>query len=213
MPPTVAGDPRRRSYASILDRIRSTLASASYLVPPGSAPSEQREVMRQIGVAIEAGGDPELLRRKIHQLHAAGRIDRVMLLSALGVLAASPSVRDWEEAARLASQQEFAALEVEGPNRERYLASAYRHRGVITFLRGYYSAALDWFTRAFEREQTAENLGNILATLIRLGEVDEALTVRQAAVARLGVAGAAELEALIAADEDLARLRAVESRR
>lgn len=202
---SLGGAPRRSGYTHILDRIRSTLASATYLAPSAAAPTEQREVLGQIGAAIEAGVDPEAVRRRIHQLHAAGRLDRVMMLSALGVLAASPQVRDWAEAARLASQQEFAALDQGGPERDRNLASAHRHRGVIAFLRGWYPVALDWFTRALEKERTAENLGNVLAALIRLGELDEARALL--ASGGLGPSGTEELGRRIAADEDLARLR------
>lgn len=205
-------DQDRKRYGHILERIRSTLASASYLVPGGSALGQQRDLMEEVGAAIEQAGDPEQIRRRIHQLHGAGRIDRVMMLSALGVLAASPAVRDWEEAARLASQQEFAALELGGPHRERYLASAYRHRGVITFLRGWYATALDWFTRALERETSAENVGNVLATLIRLGEHEEAVRLLAAARITLGPEQAAALDARLDDDDDLARLRAARTR-
>ena len=45
---------------------------------------------------------------------------------------------------------------------------------MIAFLRGHDAVALDWFTRALERERSAENVGNVLAVLIRLGELQEA---------------------------------------
>jgi hypothetical protein len=198
----------RVEYQQILERIRAAVASSTYLVPTGGAPPPMREVLREIAAAIEAAdADPEQIRRRIHQLHSAGRIDRVMKLSALGVLAASPLVRDLTEAARLASQQEFAALDEGGPWRDLYLASAHRHRGVIAFLRGFDAVALDWFTRALERERSAENVGNVLATLIRLGELDEARQLVERMRRALPTAMRAELDARIETDDDLVRLR------
>lgn len=194
-------------YHHILDRIRAAVASSTYLVPTGGAPPDQREVLRDLAAGIEAAdADPERIRRRIHQLHAAGRIDRVMKLSALGVLAASPLVRDLTEAARLASQQEFAALDEGGPWLDLYLASAHRHRGVIAFLRGHYGMALEWFTRALERERSAENVGNVLAVLIRLGEGEEAAGLYARMCASLPDHGA-ELRRRVDSDEDLVRLR------
>jgi hypothetical protein len=195
-------------YQHILLRIRAAVASSTYLVPAGGAPPGQREVLREIGAAIEAAdADPEVIRRRIHQLHAAGRIDHVMKLSALGVLSASPLVRDLAEAARLAGQQEFAALDEGGPYRDLYLASADRHRGVIAFLRGYDAVALDWFTRALERERSAENVGNVLAALVRLGELDEARDLVARMYRALPEPMRNELARRIDTDDDLVRLR------
>ncbi|MBX2803303.1 MAG: hypothetical protein KTR31_36825 [Myxococcales bacterium] len=196
-------------YRRILDRIRTTVRSASYLVPSSSVPEAQREALAEVAASIADGEtDPEQIRRKIHQLHAAGRIDRVMMLSALGVLAASPHVRDYAEAARLAGQQEFAALDLGGPSKEAYLASADRHRGVLAYLLGRYEVALDWFTRALERERTAENLGNVLSALIRLGEMAEADDLLDRVRTHFPEEVRDGLEARILEDEDLARLRA-----
>jgi hypothetical protein len=195
-------------YQHILLRIRDALRRNTYLVPAGAAPPAQRAVLAEIGAAIGSPeADPEKIRQRIQQLHAAGRIDRVMKLSALGVLAASPHVRDLAEASRLASQQEFAALDHGGPWREVYLASVDRHRGVIAFLAGNDVVALDWFTRALERERSAENIGNVLAVLIRLGELEEAHDLVRRMTATLPEPMRDELMHRIAEDEDLVRLR------
>ena len=103
--------------------------------------------------------------------------ERVALLANNRTWAEQMAHEDPEFFARLASQQEFAALEEGGPHRDTYLASAARHRGVITFLLGHHGAALDWFTRALELERTPENVGNVLAALLALGEVDDAIDV------------------------------------
>jgi len=44
----------------------------------------------------------------------------------------------------------------------------------VAFLRGHAVVALDYFSRALERERTAENLGNVLCAMLRLGQIDEA---------------------------------------
>ena len=195
-------------YRRILDRIRTTVRRGSYLVPSSTVPSDQRNVLSEVAEAIaDPESDPELLRRRIHQLHAAGRIDRVMLLSALGVLAASPSVRDYAEAARLAGQQEMTALDEGGPHQAAYLASADRHRGVLAYLLGRYEVALDWFARALDREPTAENLGNVLSAMIRLGELDDARALMATVDASFSASVGAELRRRIEQDEDLVRLR------
>lgn len=195
-------------YQHILLRIRAAVRRSSYLVPTGGVPPTQRGALSEIADAMASDDvDPEQVRLRIHQLAASGRIDHVMKLSALGVLAASPRVGDLAEAARLASQQEFAALDAGGPWRDLHLASADRHRGVIAFLRGHDAVALDWFTRALERERSAENVGNVLAVLIRLGELEEARELVSRMRAALPEAMRAELDQRIDGDEDLLRLR------
>lgn len=194
-------------YRSTLGRIRAVVRRAHYLVPTGSAPAGQRARLAEISASMSApDADPEQIRRRIHQLHAAGRLDDVTKLSALGVLAASPLVADYAEASRLAGQQELAALERGGPDRDLQLASADRHRGVIAYLVGRPEIALDWFTRALEREHTAENLGNVLAALIRMGEPASARELL-AQARRASPETRAEIDARVAEDEDLAALR------
>jgi hypothetical protein len=139
--------------------------------------------------------------------NAAGRIDRVMMLSALHVIACHPSVADWEEAARLVGEQELAALELGGPNLEANLASVDRHRGVLAFLRKHYAVALDYFARALERQRSAENFTNVLCTLIRLGEEDEARTLLRQARRAFPPHLAAEIDRNVESDPDLSLLR------
>ncbi len=192
----------------ILNRIRETVRQSPYLVPLGAAVGNQREALAPVVAAIaDPEADPDEVRRRIHQLHAAGRIDRVMMLSALGVLAASPLVRDYSEAARLAGQQELVALDAEGELRPRYLASADRHRGVLAYLLGYYEIALDWFAQALERDPSAENLGNVLAAMIRLGRIDEAWELKDRVADHYPPQVVRQLVERIAADEDLVRIR------
>jgi len=196
----------------ILNRIRETVRQGPYLVPLGAAVGAQREVLKPVVRAIsDPASDPDEIRQRIHQLHAAGRIDRVMMLSSLGVLAASPLVRDYAEAARLAGQQELVALDVEGELRVRYLASADRHRGVLAYLLGYYGIALDWFAQALAREPTAENIGNVMAAMIRLGRVDEAIELRERVARTFPSEVVQALEGRVAEDDDLVRLRELDA--
>lgn len=198
-------------YDAILDRIYRTVDQQAYLTPAGQVPPEQRAAMQLIGRLLSAPDfDPEQVRARVLAMSAEGRIDRVMTLSALHVVAAHPRVADWAEAARLAGEQELAALELGGPHLDANLASVDRHRGVVAFLRGFHVVALDYFSRALERERSAENLGNVLCTLIALGELDEARelleSIERAYPARL----VAELRERVQQDPDLALLRAEE---
>lgn len=195
-------------YRSTLGRIRAAVRRGSYLVPSEGVPLEQREVMADIAREIASPAcDPDAVRQRIQQLHAAGRIDRVMKLSALGVLAASPHVGDYEEASRLAGQQELVALEEGGPHTDLYVASAHRHRGVVAYLLGHYEVALDWFTRALERERSAENLGNVLGALVRLGEHEEARALLDQVRAGFPPPIREAIDLRVVQDEDLSPLR------
>ncbi|MFT4979794.1 MAG: tetratricopeptide (TPR) repeat protein, partial [Myxococcota bacterium] len=127
--------------------------------------------------------------------------------SALHVLAASPKVGDYDEAARLAAAQEMASLQLGGSRQQANLASVERHRGVLAFLQCHYDVALDYFSRAFEREHNAMNLSNVLATLLRLGDEDEAVALLRQVRAALPAALVGELGRLIELDPDLALLR------
>lgn len=195
-------------YQAILDRILLTVDQAAYLTPVGHIDPEQREAMGQISQAIQARPfDPDAARALAQRLFSEDRIDRVMLLSALHVIAAHPAVADYAEAARLAGEQELAALELGGPNLAANLASADRHRGVIAFLRGHTVVALDYFSRALERERTAENLGNVLCALLKLGEEDDARGLLEQIRVAYPQRVAAELAQRIETDPDLALLR------
>lgn len=195
-------------YQAILDRILNSVDQDAYLTPSTQVDPEQREAMARVGQLLQSPRfEPEQARALVERLHDEGRIDPVMRLSALHVIAAHPAVGDYALAARLAGEQELAALELGGPNLQANLASADRHRGVVAFLRGHTAIALDYFARALERERTAENLGNVLCALLRLGELEDAAAllaqIRGAYPARV----VAELAARIETDPDLALLR------
>lgn len=195
-------------YERILGRIRATLDEGAYLTPSHRVPQDDRAALDEVGRLLHDDAiEGAEVRRRIQQLHGAGRLSRATKLSALCVLASSPKVRDFAEASRLAGQQELVALEEGGSERETRLASADRHRGVLAFLMGRPSVALDWFCRAFEREASAENLGNILAALLRLGDRDAALSLVGQASCQLEPDELAALGDRIAIDGDLAALR------
>lgn len=196
-------------YQALIDRITSVVDREAYFVPIDHLGVAQQAVLREFQRRLaEPGFDPDALRAYIDAQHAAGRIDRVHRLSSLHVLACHPSVADWEEAARLVGEQELAALEMGGPNLEANLASVDRHRGVLAFLRGHFEVALDYFARALERQRSAENFTNVLATLIRLGDESEALSLLRQARRAFPAALAAEIDHNVATDPDLALLRA-----
>ncbi|MEO0603080.1 MAG: hypothetical protein AAF211_16695, partial [Myxococcota bacterium] len=155
----------------------------------------------------QPGFDPDDVRAYIQGEFDAGHINRVLKLSALHLVACHPSVAEWEEAARLAGEQELAALELGGPDLDENLASVDRHRGVLGFLRGHYDVALDYFARAFERERSAENFTNILATMLRLGEEDEARDLLRDVEQAFPLPLIREIRANIDNDPDLALLR------
>ncbi len=200
------------NHAQIYARILQAVDEAAYLTPVDQADPTQRPALDAIRAAFrQPDFDAATTRALVTRLHEAGSLDRVHMLSALHVIAASPKVRDWAEAARLAGEQELAALELGGPYLQPNLASVDRHRGVIAFLRGFYEVALDHFTRALERQRTPENLGNVLATLLRLGELDEASSILAQVRRTLPAAALSDLDARIAADPDLALLRPLET--
>jgi tetratricopeptide (TPR) repeat protein len=196
------------NYEALFARILDTVDDEAYLTPSASVDRKQRSAVTRIGEAIQSPNfDAEHVRALIERLGEAGHIDRVMALSALHVVACHPRVKDWEEAARLVGEQEFAALELGGPNLANNLASVDRHRGVLAFMRGHYEVALDYFARALERQRSAENLQNILATLLRLGDENEALDLLKRVRTSFPTTLVGELNRAIDADPDLALLR------
>lgn len=199
-------------HLALYARILKAVDERAYFTPADAVDPAQRDTMRQIGTHLHAPGmDPAALRAQIRRLHDEGRIDKVHMLSALHVVAASPKVADWSEAARLAGEQELAALELGGPHLDANLASVDRHRGVLAFLRGHHAVALDHFTRALERQRTPENLGNVLAALLKLGEIEEAEEILAQVRRTLAPPMISELERAIDNDPDLAALRGPES--
>lgn len=203
----MSASPSGASRREVLGRIRAALRSGTYLVPASHAPAGQRAALESVAVSLAEGVDPDRIRTRNRQLAAAGRLDPVMTLSALSVVAAHPAVRDYPEALRLAGQQELAALEPGAADRDLHLASVARHRGVVFFLLGHPAQALDWFTRALERQRSVENVGNVLAALLRLGDAPEAESVLTGMSRTLPPDQWAALRAHVASDDDLVRLR------
>lgn len=198
-------------YRAILDRILHTVDCDAYLTPSSQVDPAQRDAVALVERALQRDGfNPDAVRALILQLHEEGRMDRVLMLSSLHVVAAHPAVADYGEAARLAGEQELAALELGGPNLNANLASADRHRGVVAFLRGHTVIALDYFSRALERERSAENLGNVLCSLIRLGEVEDARSLLTQIAHAYPRTVVAQLRDRIERDPDLALLRGEE---
>jgi len=195
-------------YAALFDRILTAVDETAYLPLADSVDPAQREAMGQVEAKLrEPDFDPEEARDLARGLHQQGRIDEVMLLSALHVIAASPRVKDYVEAARLAAEQEMVSLRLRGPNLQANLASVDRHRGVLAFMMGAYDVALDYFTRAFERQHTPGNLANVMATLLRLGDEQEAAGLLDQVRSSFPAALVSALELMIAEDPDLALLR------
>ncbi|MBN2798264.1 MAG: hypothetical protein JXX28_03890 [Deltaproteobacteria bacterium] len=195
-------------HRALLERIYQAVDQSAYLTPAVHVAPRQRAAMEAIGQSLQARPfSPEATRDLAHALHDSGKIDRVKLLSALHVVAAHPEVRDWNEAARLVGEQELAALDLGGPELDANMAAVERHRGVLAFLRGHHEAALDYFTRSFERERSAENLGNILCALIRLGDLDDARDLRDQVRAGFPAELVTHLNQIISQDPDLALLR------
>jgi tetratricopeptide (TPR) repeat protein len=192
----------------LLARIEGALDQDAYLTPANGLPIDEEGAVDEIRQLLhDPSVEADAVRRRIQQLDAAGRLARTTKLSALGVLAASPKVRDYAEAARLAGQQELAAWDEGGELLPSRLASVERHRGVLAFLMGRPSVALDWFGRALERQRTAENLGNVLAALLRLGEGGAALQLLDKARHQLPAAEIHALATRIDEDGDLVALR------
>jgi tetratricopeptide (TPR) repeat protein len=195
-------------YQALIDRITHVVDQQAYFTPVSHVDAAQRAVLAAIQQRMSRPGfDPEELRAYVRAEQSAGRIDRVMMLSALHVIACHPSVADWEEAARLVGEQEFAALELGGASLDANLASVDRHRGVLAYLRQHYEVALDYFARALERQRTPENFTNVLCTLIRLGEEDEARALLRQARRSFAPQFVAEVDRNVANDPDLFLLR------
>lgn len=195
-------------YQALFARILHTVDTAAYQTPVSQVEGPQREALAEVDRRMHAPGfDATQARAFVRELHADGRLDRVKMLSALHVIACHPSVADWEEAARLVGEQEYAALELGGPYLDSNLASVDRHRGVLAFLRGHHGVALEYFTRSLERERSAENLGNVLAALLRLGDEAEARDLLEQVRRGFPSGLVTDLDRNIARDPDLALLR------
>jgi tetratricopeptide (TPR) repeat protein len=195
------------NYEALLARILDTVDAEAYQTPSHHVNVEQRTPMRMVEQAIQAADfSADHVRALIDRLFDSGQIDAVHRFSALHVVACHPRVSDWEEAARLAGAQEHAALKLGGPSLQNNLASVDRHRGVLAFMQGHFEVALDYFSRALERQRSAENIGNILATLLRLADEPEARDLLRRVRSGFPKRLVDDVETLIATDPDLALL-------
>jgi Flp pilus assembly protein TadD len=199
-------------YNAILERILNTVDREAYRFSGGHLPQPDAAAQKKVHDALgNPSVDLDVIQRMVDQLHAEGQIDEIVRLSLLFVVAAHPRAKDYARAGQLLGERETAiwamADRTNDADLERLLAAVDRHRGALAFLMGRYSHALDHFARALERERAANNLQNVLATLLRLGEEEDARSllgqIRQsypAPVVEL-------LERVIAQDPDLALLR------
>ena len=197
------------NYDALYDRILQRVDTEAYLAWADSVPEAQRAAMAELGAAIQSPEfDPDQGRALARRYLESGRIDRLMYLSALHVIAMSPAVKDFGEAARLVAEREQLALSIGGPDLDLHLAGVDRHRGALAFYQGHYGVALDYFSRAFERQRSPGNLSNVLTTLIRLGDEAEARELFARVRQSLPTALVSALETMVRLDPDLALLRA-----
>lgn len=195
-------------YQALLDRIYQSVDQEAYFAPSQQVPPEQRAAMERLGEIVQGPDfDAEAARSLARRLHREGRIDRIRMLSALHVIEAHPSVGNWEAAARLVGEQEMAVIAQGGPRLQTDLAAVERHRGVLAYLNRSYELALDYFSRALERERSAENLQNVLCTLIRLGEERDARVLLAQIRRSYPAAIVDRLDRAVERDPDLALLR------
>jgi len=199
-------------YDALFERILGQVDQAAYMALADVVDPSQRGAMVEIeGQLRDPSLPPHTTEALIKRFHQDGLIDRVHMLSALHVLAASPKVGDLELAAKYVAEQEMAAMALGGPRLTANLASVDRHRGVLAFMQGQFAVALDYFSRAFERQHTAGNLSNVLATLIRLGDVDEARALLVQIRGAFPTELVNDLNHMIQHDPDLALMRGEEA--
>jgi len=195
-------------YLGLLERILDAVDQRAYFVSSECAGGDDERALPELSTMLaQSGFDADGVRAYVRGEHEAGRIDNVVMLSALHVVACHPAVGAWEEAARLAGAQELAALQLGGPHMDDNLASVDRHRGVLAYLLGHVGIALDYFARAFERQRSAENLTNILAAMLRLGEESEARDLLVEVRSSFPPTAVSRIDAIIDMDPDLALLR------
>ena len=196
------------NHQALYDRILQKVDGQAYLAYADAVDPAQREAMASLGAQIQdpaVGADQ--VRASARAAYHDGRIDQFNLLSVLHVVASSPKVRDYAEAARLIAEKELLAIREGGPAQNSRLASVERHRGAVAYLMGDHAVALEYFSRAFERQRSAGNLANVLNALIRLGDRDEAVDLLRQVRATLPERLNADLAEMISVDPDLALLR------
>ena len=199
-------------YNAILERILNTVDREAYRFSGAHLPQPDAAAQRKVHEALANPAiDLDVIQRLVDQLHADGEIDEIVRLSLLFVVAAHPRAKDYGRAGQLLGERETAIWAMSDraneADLERLLAAVDRHRGALAFLMGRYAHALDHFARALERERAANNLQNVLATLLRLGEEDDARSllgqIRQSYPAPV----VEHLDRVIQQDPDLALLR------
>lgn len=194
--------------ADALQRITDALGRPTYLVPTVQVDGPYRAPLETLARWMaQPDFDGDLAVAMIRGWREEGRLDEERMWSALSVVATHPKVRDYREASRCIALQENAAMARSGEELGRSLASVERHRGVLAFSMGRPSVALECFIRALEKERTSENLGNVLAALVRTGEVTEALDLLHHVRRTFPGSLADAVDALVSVDEDLAPLR------
>lgn len=195
-------------YNAILDRILDTVDHEAYRYTGAHLTAQDAEAQAAVHAGLaDDSVDVATIRALVERMHADGSIDDVVRLSLLYVIAAHPRVKDYQEAARLTGEREFAAWRRGGSDLQAQLAGVDRHRGALAFLLGHYEQALDHFARALERERTPNNLQNVLATLLRLGEETDARNLLVQIRSSYPKGAVDALEGIIQQDPDLALLR------
>jgi tetratricopeptide (TPR) repeat protein len=199
-------------YNAILERILNTVDREAYRFTSVHLPQPDAAAQKAVHDALANPSIPvKSVRLLVDEMAAKGEIDPVARLSLLFVIAAHPRIKDYAEAGRLLGEREIAVWSLvdarDDVDLERLLAAVDRHRGGLAFLMGRYAHALDHFARALERERAFNNLQNVLATLLRLGEEDDARSllgqIRQSYPAPV----VEHLDLVIQQDPDLALLR------
>lgn len=195
-------------HQALISRVLDAVDASAYFAPVAQLDTSQQAFCASVQRSLSSPGfSADGIRASIHTAHRDGTIDRIRFFSCLQVVACHPSVADWAEAAQLAAQQELAAMEHGGPHLQTNLASVDRHRGVLAFLTGHPEIALDYFTRALERERSAENVTNVLCTLLRLGDETDARELYDQVCGVFPPALVAEIRFNVNNDPDLALLR------
>lgn len=192
---------------ALFQRVNDAVDRSAYITPTATVAAPQRAaIQRLIEMIHQPLISPTEIAQNIDAAYDAGEIDSVHRLSCLHVLAASPNVRDYNEASRLCAEQEREARRIGGPHLDRNLASVARHRGVLAYLNRNFGTALSHFFDALEREPSVENVGNVLCALLALDARAPAEHL-MAQCRTMPRPFQTELQRRIAADPDLAALQ------
>ena len=150
--------------------------------------------------------EPARWASQVRAWRADGLLDEVQMYAALAAIAIHPSVRDYREASRCIALQEVAVLSGSGDVKD-LLAAVERHRGVLACCMGRPSIALECFTRAVTLDRTPQNMANVLAVLLLLGDVTEAKQLLAEVRRGFPPAFRVGLDVLVATDDGLLLLR------